>query len=72
VPINNLQDFLKNPNVIKQWKNNLISKFETIWTNLSPNMNPFTQNNPYPFYSLTKLNFFITLEMLNGMLQNLF
>jgi len=37
------------------------SKFETILTNLSPNMNPFAQNNPYPFRSLTKLNgFYIT------------
>jgi hypothetical protein len=36
-------------------------------------MNPLAQNNPYLPRSLTKLNvFFITLEMLNGRLQNYF
>jgi len=32
-----------------------------ILTNLSPNMNPLTQNNPYPPRSLTKLVFFCNI-----------
>jgi hypothetical protein len=50
----------------------LISKSETILTNLSPNMNPLTQNNLYLFRSSTKLNVFVGLEMLNERLQNYF
>jgi len=42
-------------------KNNLISKFGTILTNLSPNMNPLAQNNPYPLCSLTKLSVFCSI-----------
>jgi hypothetical protein len=39
----------------------IVFKSKTILTNLSPNMNPFTQNNPYPLYSLTKLSVFCSI-----------
>jgi hypothetical protein len=43
-------------------KRNLISKFETILTNLLPDMNPLTQNNPFPPHSLTKLSVFCSIR----------
>jgi hypothetical protein len=60
VPTSDLQDFLKIQMQLNndKKKKKKVSKFETILTNLSPNMNPFAQNNPYPLRSLTKLNVF--------------
>jgi len=71
MPTNNLQDFFE---IQMQLNNDLFIffKFKTILTNLSPNMNPLTQNNPYLPHFLTTLNVFCTLEVLNGRLENLF
>ncbi len=57
---NNLQDFFEIQMKLNNEKK-LISKFETILSNLSPNMNHITQKNPYPLRSLTKLSVFCSI-----------
>jgi hypothetical protein len=48
----------------------LISNFETILTNLSPNMNPPYTKQPISSLSLDQIEcFFVALEVLNGRLK---
>jgi hypothetical protein len=46
---------------IKMKKLKKISKSGIILTNLSPNMNPLIENNPYLLCSLIKLNVFCSI-----------
>jgi hypothetical protein len=64
----NLQDFFEIQMQLNNDKKNLISKSETILTNLSANMNTLTQNNLNPLRFLTKLNVFCII----GSVKNLF
>jgi hypothetical protein len=62
VPTSNLQNFFE----IQMQQNNeflfIFSKFKIILTNLSPKMNPLTQNNPYAPHSLTKVSVFCSIR----------
>jgi len=68
VPTSDLQDFFE---IHMQLKNEKI-KINLNIRNYFNKFITFTQNNLYPSRFLTKLNFFVALEMLNGRLQNLF